>query len=138
MFYMSTNLRLLADLQNLQNKALKICLNSPFRTDTNLVHTQTKMARLEHRRTCHQRNYMHRRIMKHIYVDNRLFSTRVRDALLMKTTRPNCKMCERSVYYRGANEWNSLSVFERSIESFDNFKSYQKCWLKSDVSSLSD
>ena len=31
-------------------------------------------------------------------------------------------MCERSVYDREANDWNSLSVYEKSLESYKKSK----------------
>ena len=132
-FYMNTNMGILNKLQKLQNKALKICINSPWRTETDMVHNYTKIAKLDHRRTCHLRNFIHKRRDKEIYIDNTEFNTRRRDAVIMKISRVECRMYERSVYHRGAKEWTSLPVYDRSLESYNRFKSLQKHWLKSMV-----
>ena len=80
-FYMNTNIGILNKRQKLQNKALKICINPPWRTETDMVHNYTKIAKLDHRRTCHLRNFIHKRRDKEIYIDNTEFNTRRRDAV---------------------------------------------------------
>ena len=84
------------------------------------------MAKLEHRRTCHLRNFMHERRDKEMYIENTELNTRKRDATILKIFRVECTMYEISVYHRGANEWNNLSVYERSLEWYNNFKSVNK------------
>ena len=57
--YDRANQRDLDKLQRAQNKCLKICLLANKKTDTDLVHTVTKSAKLEFRRKVHIRNFMY-------------------------------------------------------------------------------
>ena len=43
------------------------------------------------------------------------------------------KSFERSIYFKGAREWNNLDINTRNIPTLALFKQHQKCWLKSTV-----
>ena len=43
------------------------------------------------------------------------------------------KTFERSIYYKGAKEWNSLDSSTRNIPTSLDFKRNQKNWLRSTI-----
>ena len=59
--------------------------------------------------------------------------TRTRDATVLRTIRAKRKSFERSVLYKGAKEWNSLSVEDRRISFYQMFKNKQRQWLLSTI-----
>ena len=63
--------------------------------------------------------------------NNREVFTRAHDACLFNTIKPKNDSCRKSVLYRGAIEWNSLSVNTRNIPNFEAFKLNRKKWLGS-------
>ena len=61
--------------------------------------------------------------------------TRVHDAVTFRTVKLTNKSFERSIYFKGAREWNNLDIntCTRNIPTLALFKQHQKCWLKSTV-----
>ena len=59
-------------------------------------------------------------------VNNRQVNTRAHDALLFVTNRPKSEKYKVNVYYKGALLWNEMSLLERSIDSYDDLKTYLK------------
>ena len=60
-FYINTFVRTLHKLQRLQKKGLKLCLGHHARYDTDLLHVEAKVAKLEPRRMCHLSNFVYHR-----------------------------------------------------------------------------
>ena len=125
----------LVRLQKLQNRALRVCLNSAEPLSRRELHARTRMPLLEHRRNVHLRNFMFKRKDDISYQDINPLRTGRHDAVLAKTIRANYTAFERSVFYRGSKEWNKLGVIDRCIESYQQFKYHQKLWLCSTVNS---
>ena len=60
------------------------------------------------------------------YIDNTQAPTRQHDAVKVKDIRVNFTTVEKSVYCKGAREWNGLCVADRNIQDFKKFKEKQK------------
>ena len=120
-------------LQRAQNKGLKICMSVNVRTETDFIHTHTKVPKLHNRRKVHLRNFMFLRKSKETLLDVIDVRTRARDAPLFKTNFPRNEAYKRSVLYNGATEWNSLSVETRNVDHYLPFKHFQRLWLASTI-----
>ena len=59
--------------------------------------------------------------------------TRAHDAVRFKMELAKSKTFERSIYYKGAKEWNSLDSSTRNIPTSLDFKRNQKNWLRSTI-----
>ena len=127
--YDKANQGYLDKLQRVQNRCLKICMLTNIKTDTDLVHSHTKVSKLENRRKVHLRNFMFQRKSNADLLDAIVVGTRARDAPLFKTEFPRYEAYKRSVLYNGATEWNSLSAEIRNVDQFLPFKFMQKKWL---------
>ena len=127
--YDKANQNDLNKLQRMQNKCLKICLLKDMRTDTDIIHSTVKTAKLEFRRKVHLRNYMYSKLHVDTLLDDVLVNTRARDAPLFKVITPTLETFKRSVLYNGALEWNNLSTVLRNANHILSFKLQQKKWL---------
>ena len=63
-------------------------------------------------------------------VNRKEVSTRAHDALLFTVLHPNSEKYKRNIYYKGALKWNELSVQNRNIEKYENFKEIKKKVIK--------
>ena len=127
--YMGENQTSLLKLQRLQNRGLRICLKVEARTNIRQLHRDSNVPFLKHRRTAHLLNLMYKRIEKGIQLAEPTRHTRLHDGVVMATKRANCRIFERSVYYRGANAWNNLTAELRNINNYEVFKAIQKQWM---------
>ena len=59
-------------------------------------------------------------------VNNGNIITRVHDAILFTTLKPNNEEYKRNVYHKGALLWNNQPVIDRNFENYDKFKNNQK------------
>ena len=59
--------------------------------------------------------------------------TRAHDAVRFKMELAKSKTFERSIYYKGAKEWNSLDSSTRNIPTSLDFKRNQKNWLRTTI-----
>ena len=118
---------------NAWNECLKICMLTNVKTNTDHVHSHTKVPKLVNRRKAHLRNFMFRRKGNADLLDVIEVRTRARDAPLFKTEFPRYEAYKRSVLYNGATEWNSLSIDTRNVDLFLPFKFLQKRWLNSTI-----
>ena len=120
-------------LQRAQNKCLKTCMLVNCRTDTDYVHSYTKVPKLIDRRKVHLRNFMFQRKKNKSLLDLTEVCTRSRDAPLFKTDFPKCEAYKRSVLYNGAAEWNALDVETRNVDLLLPFKFRQRRWLQDTI-----
>ena len=125
-FYINTFIRTRDKLQRLQNRGLKLCLCHHARYDTDLLHLEAKVAKLEPRRTCHLTNFVHQRAQDPKYV--RVIDRQLRrfEAPIMTEIVVNNNSFGRSVLCQGAIYWNLLPVNERNIQDYGKFKQVQK------------
>ena len=114
-FYLNTFIRTRDKLQRLQNRGLKLCLGLNARYNTDLLHTEAKVAKLEPRRICHLSNFVFHRAHDPRYI--RVVDRQLRrfKAPIMTEIGCNNSTFSRSVLFQGALLWNSLHVNERNI-----------------------
>ena len=120
-------------LQRAQNRCLKTCLLDNCKTGTDLVHSRTKVPKLENKRKVQLRDFMFQRKNNESLLDKAEIFTRSRDAPLFKTDFPKCEAYKRSVVYDGALEWNTLEVYTRNVDHLLSFKFMQRRWLQSTI-----
>ena len=128
-FYINTYGRTRTKLQRLQNRGLKLCLGHNARYDTDLLHYEAKVPKLEPRRACHITNFVYHRAHDAKYT--RVIDRQLRrfNAPIMTEIKANNSTFSRSVLYQGAIHWNSLPINERNIRMYNSFKRAQKSKL---------
>ena len=129
--YDVANKNTLDKLQIIQNKSLRKCLGLDHLYPTIATHQEARISKLQPRRQMHLCNFMFKQKNNMSIVNTREIYTRAHDALLFTTVKPKNQTCKKSVLYRGAMLWNSLSIEVRSIEDFETFKLNRKKWLGS-------
>ena len=125
-FYNKTFTRNTLKLQKLQNRALKLCLKREPRYDTELLHTEAKLPRLQARRMSHIWNFAFQRTKDPQYLVQFERGLRYRAAPILHEPFSRCETFRRSVLYQCAVGWNALPVDERNIEDYSSFKLLQK------------
>ena len=124
--YTGTSDKNLSNLQKLQNRGLRICLNNQIYVSRIQLHQSCKVSPLKLRRICNLRKYMFRQKKNQEIVIQREIRTRRHDAVIFETNRPNIELFKKSTIYRGIIDWNNLPVYIRNIETYDEFKNVQK------------
>ena len=124
--YDGANQKILNDLQTIQNRILRICVQRNRYTPILLLHQLCNINKLNDRRNLHLNLYMFKQKENVNIVNTRNVRTRAHDAILYTTIKPNNEKYKRNVFYKGALSWNNLPVKERNIEKYDNFKTIQK------------
>ena len=117
-------------LQRLQNRGLRICLQSETRTTVYDLHKHSKLQKLEHRRVAHLRNLIFKKTLKASKlqaVPRR--STRANDGPLLVVAQPKNELFKKSVHYKGGILWNELDGEIRNIKDLNTFKRKTKNWL---------
>ena len=69
---------------------------------------------------------MYKQKRNYAIINTREVFTRAHDAILYVFDRPNSEKYKNNVLYKGAIEWNSLTVEERQIQTYEIMKSYLK------------
>ena len=117
-------------LQRLQNRGLRICLQSETRTTLYDLHKHSKLQRLEHRRVAHLRNLIFKKTLKAPELQAVLRrSTRAHDGPLLVVAQPKNELFKKSVHYKGGILWNELDGEIRNIKDLNTFKRKTKNWL---------
>ena len=124
--YDGSNLYLLNKLQTLQNRGLRIVYNMQFHVPVISLHEMCDIAKLTWRRNMHLLLYMYKQKNNMNIVNSRLINTRLHDALVFANNKPNIEKYKNNVLYKGPVLWNSRSVRDRNIESYEILKSLLK------------
>ena len=66
-------------------------------------------------------------------LNTRNVRTRLHDAPVFITKKPNCEKYKANLFYNYAISWNKLAVHTRNIETYDMFKNTQKRWALSQI-----
>ena len=127
-FFINANNQQLKKLQTLQNRALRICLNVPLHTPVEILHQSVQIPMLKIRREVHLRNFMYKMKFNIKFLNMRDIRTRLHDAPVFEIMKPNCEKFKQNVFYIGAISWNILSIQNRNIETYEEFKNQQKKW----------
>ena len=127
-FFMNANAKQLKKLQTLQNRALRICLNAKRDTPTNILHRTVQLPKLDSRRVSHLLNFMYKNRENVKLLNQRNVRTRLHDAPVFVTSKPNCEKYKSNVFFNGALCWNELPVETRNIETYEKFKNVRQQW----------
>ena len=125
-FYNKTYMRVLRKLQKLQNRALKLCLGKDARYNTDLLHFEASLPKLENRRKSHILNFAFHRAHNDQYIRHFDRDLRAGDAPFLYEPFSRCESFKRSIVSQCATHWNALPVNERNIQEYDSFKFKQK------------
>ena len=131
-FYLKSNAIQVKKLQTLQNRALRICYDRP-NVPTNMLHQSAQIPKLIPRREAHLLNFMFKSKNNPKRLNNRNVHTRLHDAPVFITSKPNNEKFKANVFYNGAISWNGLPVHIRNIETYTVFKNTQKKWALSQL-----
>ena len=124
--YHCSSTNLLDKLQKLQNRGLKICFGQGTDLSILEMHVRSNISLLQNRRVQHVYTFMYKQQTNYDIIDARDIRTRAHDAILFITNRPFCEKYKSNVFYYGARLWNELPVYERKIDTYENFKNVQK------------
>ena len=127
--YDQADIKSLDKLQTLQNRALRICVNSNVHIPRVRLHQECKKAKLKVRRIAHLRMFMYKQCENELILNIRPVNTRAHHAPLFNTERPINETYKRNIYYNGAIRWNELTVDLRNIKEYNVFKNKQKEWM---------
>ena len=127
-FVINANAKQIKKLQTLQNKALRTCLNPHPETPVDMLHQSVQLPKLDVRREAHLLNFMYKYKENKLYLNNRNIRTRLHDAPVFKTVKPNVEKFKNNIFYNGAVKWNNLTSDIRNIETYDKFKLKSKQW----------
>ena len=127
-FFINSNQQQTKKLQTLQNRALRICLNTRLQTPIKILHQSIQLPKLTARREAHLINFMYKYKNNEKYLNNRNVRTRLHDAPVFKTLKPNNEKYKNNVFYIGAVKWNNLPSHIRNIETYNKFKWNSKNW----------
>ena len=130
-FYAKSNLKQISKLQTLQNRALKICYVTRPNVPLAMLHQSAQIPKLYARRIAHVLNFMYKNRLNVKFLNVRNIPTRLHDAPVFKTEKPNSEKYKANVFYSGAVLWNELPVHVRNIDSYPIFKNKQKKWALS-------
>ena len=131
-FFMNANSVQVKKLQTLQNRALKICHDTP-NVPINILHQSVQIPKLVPRRKTHLLNFMYKNRFNVKILNTRNVRTRLHDAPVFNTKKPNSEKYKANVYYNGDVCWNVLPVHIRNTETYDMFKNCQKQWALSQL-----
>ena len=124
-FYMNANSVQVKKLQTLQNCALKICQSIP-NIPIDILHQSARIPKLIPRRVTHLRNFVFKNRSNSKNVNTRNVRTRLQDAPVFTTYKPNCEKYKANSFYIGAISWNQLPVHIRNTKTYDMFKNSNK------------
>ena len=131
--YDGANLKLTGKLQILQNRCLRTCLMPKQHIPTIRLHEVCNIAKLNMRRKMHLQLYMYKQKTNLSIVNTRNIATRIHDATIFTTKKPNSEKYKLNVLYKGAMAWNSLSVVIRKSQTYITLKNVLNEKLISDI-----
>ena len=102
--YSGTNNKNLDKLQSLQNRGLRICINANANLTKDLLHQRCKIPLLDIRRMYNLRKYMFKQKDNQELIVHRNIRTRMHDAVVYETCRPNLEKYKKGTIYRGVIE----------------------------------
>ena len=124
--YHETNGVLIQKLQTLQNRCLRICTYKNYHISVQDLQELCTVTILKMRRVMHWTFFMFKQKNNLEIVNNRQVFTRLHDATLFVTNRPKSEKYKINVLYKGALIWNSMSIEERAVETYDELKKLLK------------
>ena len=120
--YDGSNQKLLANLQTLQNRGLRIVYYKQYHVPVILLHEVSDIAKLVLRRKMHLLLFMFTQRNNVDIVNSRIINTRLHDALVFLNNKPNSEKYKNNVLYKGPALWNERPAQKRNIESYEKLK----------------
>ena len=99
-WYDGANLKLTGKLQILQNRCLRTCLMPNQHIPTIRLHEVCNIAKLNMRRKMHLQLYMYKQKTNLGIVNTRNISTRIHDAIIFTTKKPNSEKYKLNVFIK--------------------------------------
>ena len=104
---------------------LRICDSTGMKIGNNQLCRDCDIVPLKKRRDVHLLLFMHKQSHKKELLKKRKIRTRLHDAPVFMTYKPNNEKARQNVLYRGANAWNLLTSSDRNF-NFNDFKRNMK------------
>ena len=120
--YDGASKKLTGKIQVLQNRCLRTCLLPDQHIPTIRLYEICSIANLNMRRRIHLQLNMYKQKNNLSIVNTRKIATRIHDATLFTTIKPNSEKYKMNVLYKGAMAWNSLSVNIRKSQTYISLK----------------
>ena len=136
--YDGTSNKLTGKLQTLQNRCLRTCLIPKQHIPTIRMHEICKIANLKPRRKMHLQLCMFRQRNNPAIVNTRNVCTRLHDAVLFNTLKPNSGKYKVNVFYKGAMACNTLSVVARNAQTYVILKDLLNTKLLAEIVPIRD
>ena len=115
----------LNNIEKLFYRGLRICLNTHnCMTKDELLRT-CNIALLSNRYDCQLLLFMHKQKKNANLLKPKAVNTRLHDAPVFNTYKPNNEKAKCNVIYKGAIKWNKLNSISRNLD-FSDFKTSQK------------
>ena len=123
----------LEDLQVIQNKAVRVVLNLPPRTNRNAMYDESGYMTIKQEIFYHTvlNIYKIKSTKQPEYLYDRLNRENIRGNLVMDKT--NLKLARNGFIYRGSMNWNSLPCDIKTIKKLKLFKTKVKKWILENV-----
>lgn len=132
LFYSSFNKKIQWKLQTLQNRAIRIILRLPARTNVDEQHIKLNIWHIENRHWYFLMKFMfaQTRIPGNQLIDRRPIATRAHSGLSFRIPSRVKMLCRKSFLYVGSLCWNNLQPEVQMIQSENQFKSYLRSEIK--------
>ena len=127
--YAGTSQGNLGKIDKLFYRGLKICTNRNEKQNKLDTLRECKIAPLKDRRLTHLLVFMHKCKHNDQLLKTQEIRTRLHNATVFYTYKPNNEKARSNVFYRGAIEWNKLPANNRNLD-IDDFKQLQKKHLR--------
>ena len=124
--FTGTSANNLYKIDRLFYRGLRICMNYNFKTSKEELCIDCKIKPLTDRRNVHLLLFMHKQTSKLDLLKKPNRCTRLHNAPVFNTYKPNNEKVKSNVLYRGAVSWNNLPASERNLE----FKEFKKMCIK--------
>ena len=119
--YGGTSINNLNKLDKLFYRGLRICDNSNTHVSKVKLCTDCHISTLDIRRDIHLLLFMHKQKGNNDFLKQTIVRTRLHQAAVFKSYKPNTDKARQNIMYRGALIWNSLSAQDRNSD-FKTFK----------------
>ena len=124
--YHKSNSGDLNELQQLQNRCLRVCLGYERFYSTERARKLSATPFPQDRCKSHVLNFMFNRKKNSSLLNKREIRTRSHDAPFFNVKFPRCEAFKRSVGYFGSESWNALDPATRNTKEYLAFKHLQK------------
>ena len=141
--FINSNQKQLKKLQTLQNRALRTCLNTRLETPIEILHQSIQIPKLNARREAHLINFMFKYRNNNKFLNNRNVRTRLHDAPVFNTVKPNNEKYKNNVFYNRlgpmrdfrchhCNTWQKVANPQQELGKQEDIN-FTKPWDHSDI-----